>query len=220
MKKDQLAIKNPDFDTLQGSIKKVATDNATAFLIPAAVIANLGNNSDSWVNYWGISKNKKSASQIDNENTKAMKSKYIQFLRPFLKQYFYDNPLVSDADILKAGLQPHSKAYQRTSILSDETPVVTALPKPAHTIGFTCLNSGGKKSKPPKIILIRVKWFAGDGAPDDPVMFTRFKDFSAHPIQIVFDAADAGKALAYSVCYVTSKGPEAPFTSIVTIVVP
>ena len=149
-----------------------------------------------------------------------MKSKYIQFLRPFLKQYFYDNPLVSDADILEAGLQPHSRAHQRTNNVTDETPVVTAEPKAAHTFSFTCLNSGGKKRKPPKIVFIRIKWHAGPDAPNDPVMFTRFKDFSAHPIQIVFDAADAGKSLAYSACYVTSKGPEAPFTSIVTVIIP
>ena len=217
---EQISIPNPDFDSLQLSILKLATAKATAFGIPDTVIETFTSNSVAWGGYWGVSKFKKTANQVDNENTAALKSKYIQFLRPFLKQYFYDNPLVSDADIIKAGLQPHSKAFQRSSSTSDEIPDVTSIPKAGHVMDFTCLNAAGKKRKPKKIVFIRVKYHAGANAPTDPVMFTRFKDFSAHPIQITFDAADAGKPLAYAVCYVTNKGPEAPFTNIITTTVP
>jgi len=217
---DQINIPNPGFDTLQLGILKVATDNATDFEIPSKVILLLTSNSTSWGVYYGVSKFKKTANQVDNENTAAMKSKFIEFLRPFLKQYFYDNPLVSDADIIKAGLQPHSRALERSNIISEEIPTVKAEPKPAHAMNYTCLNAAGKKSKPKKIVFFRVKYHVGANAPTDPVMFTRFKDFSAHPIQITFDAADAGKPLAYAVCYVTNKGPEAPFTNIITTTVP
>jgi len=217
---DQINIPNPDFDTLQLSILKKSVAKATDFVIPAPVIVNFNALSVDWGGFYGISKFKKTANQVDNENTAAMKSKYIQFLRPFIKQYFYDNPVVSDADIIEAGLHPHSRALERSNIISEEIPIVKAEPKPAHVMNYTCLNAAGKKIKPKKIVFFRVKYFVGPNAPTDPVMFTRFKDFSAHPIQITFDAADAGKPLAYAVCYVTNKGPEAPFTNIITTTVP
>ena len=217
---DQINIPNPDFDTIQLSILKKAVAKATDFVIPAPVMVNFNALSVDWGGFYGISKFKKMANQVDNENTAAIKSKYSQFLRPFLKQYFYDNPLVSDADIIEAGLRPHSTSLQRSSIVSGEIPDATSDPKAGHKLNFTCLNAAGKKSKPKKIIFFRVKYHVGADAPTDPVMFTRFKDFSAHPILITFDAADAGKPLAYSLCYVTSKGPEASFTNIVTTTVP
>ena len=217
---NQLGVSYPVFDTLQASILEISKAKTTEFGIPAPVMVLFNSNSVAWGGYWAISKFKKLSNSIDRENTKAMRSKYIKFLRPFIKQYFYDNPLVSDADIIKAGLQPHSKAYQRSSSTSAEIPDVTSTPKAGHLMNFTCLNSSGKKRKPAKIVFFRIKWHAGANPPSDPVMFTRFKDFSAHPIQIIFDAADAGKALVYSVCYVTSKGPEAPFTNIITTTVP
>jgi len=217
---DQINVPNPGFDTLQLSILKKAVAKASAFEIPAPVMVNFNALSVSWGGFYGVSKFKKTANQVDNENTAAIKSKFSQFLRPFLKQYFYDNPLVSDADIIEAGLRPHSTSLQRSSIVSGVIPDVTSEPKVGHKLNFTCLNPAGKKIKPKKIVFIRVKYHVGANAPTDPVMFTMFKDFSAHPIQITFDAADAGKPLVYSVCYVTNKGPEAPFTNIVTTTVP
>ena len=217
---DQLLLSDPKFDILQETLKNYSILKKTELDISSSNIVDITSKSADWSSFYAKSKNKKTASQVDNENTRAMKSKYIQFLRPFVKQCFYDNPLASKADILAAGLQTHSEARERSAIVSDEIPSVTAEPKANHSMLFHCLNAAGKVSKPAKMVFIRLKWFVGADAPTDPEDFTRFKDFSAHPIQITFKSTDAGKALSYAICYVTKKGPEAPFTTIVHTMVP
>ncbi len=218
--RDQFRLADPDFDVFQDGVKSYSITKKTELAISVSNITNITSKSADWSAFFAISKNKKTASQVDNENTRAMKSKYIQFLRPFVKQCFYDNPLATNADILAAGLQTHSESRERSAIVSDEVPSVTAEPKAGHVMLFHCLNAAGKVAKPAKMVFLRVKWFAGADAPTDPTLFTCFKDFSAHPVQITFNAADAGKPLAFAVCYVTKKGPEAPFTTIVHTMVP
>ncbi len=217
---DQLRLPDESFDTLQESIESYSVTKKTQLGIPPAPLLELSSNKVSWEGYWALSKNKKTASQVDNENTRAMKSKYIDFLRTFVKQYYYDNPAATDADILSAGLIPHSATRPRTIPPSGIMPSVTAEPKAAHTMLFKCLNPGGNVAKPRKIVFIRVKWFVGVDVPAEPEMFTRFKDFSKHPVQITFNTADAGKPMAYAVCYVANDGTEAPFTTIVHTMVP
>jgi len=218
--KDQLNIPNSDFDNKQDSIIAYSDAKKLQLAIPATAIITLKANQTDWKTFWGISQNKKNATQVDRENTNTQKTKNITFLRTFIKQYYYDNPAATDADIMAAGLQPHSSAYSRTGIVSAEIPSIIVTPKAGHVLSFDCRNATGTKAKPKNILFIRIKWHAGINVPGNPTEFTRFKDFSKLPVTLTFAPEDAGKAIAIAGCYVTNKGPEAPFTATISTMIP
>ena len=217
---DQLNVPNPDFDIKQDSIMTYSEAKKLILGIPATTLIALKAMQTDWMNFWGISKNKKNATQVDRENTKTQKAKYIALLRTFIKQFYYDNPAATDADVLAAGLIPHSNAYSRGGAVSAEIPSITITPKAGHVFNFDCRNAAGTKAKPKDIIFIRIKWHAGINVPSNPEDFTRFKDYSKLPITLTFAPEDAGKAIAIAACYVTKKGPEAPFTATVSTMIP
>lgn len=217
---DQINIPNENFDTLQGTINVYSVAKKTVLGIAPATMITLLALAATWGSFWSISKDKKNSTSIDRENTKAAKAKYIAFLRIFVKQNYYDNPLATNADILAAGLKIHSVGHNLSKVISEEVPAASVSPLRGHLLDVSCMNGSGKKSKPDKIILIRVKWFIGAVVPTNPGLFLSFEDFSRHPIQLQFEAEDAGKPLAIIVCYINSDGSESTYCPVINTIVP
>jgi len=217
---DQFNIANEKFDTLQGTISVYSNKQKTVLQISATTLATLLTLATSWINFWGISKDKKNATAVDRANTKAIKVKYIAFLRLFVKQNYYDNPLATDIDVLAAGLKVHATGHTVNKVASSEVPAVKLTPLKGDLMDVNCLNSSGTIGKPDKIVFIRVKWVIGAVVPANPKLYTLFQDFTKHPIQIQFDAEDAGKPLAIIVCYVNSNGAESTYCPVINTIVP
>lgn len=217
---DQIDLPNEKFDTLQETVYTYSDTNKTRLGIIASIMITFLALRTSWISLWGQSKDKKNSTQVDRENTSAIKAKYVTFLRTFVKQNYYDNPAATTADILAAGLKPHASHHPLGKQSSTEVPAVTVTPMKGHLLNVSCMNSKGSIAKPDKIVFIRIKWFMGAVVPTNPSLFTFFSDFTKHPIQLAFEAEDQGKPLAIIVCYINKDGSESTYCPVINTIVP
>ena len=217
---DQFKLSDANFDTKIGTNHTYSKTNATRLVIPTTVITHYDLLVDSWVDLYGIAKETQTASPSDHASKNDAKDKSIAFLRPFVKLYYYDNPAATADDIRLAALMVHSTAKSKTALDTTEIPVVEYTPLKGRLMDFVCKNSSGKKAKPKGMVFFRARFFVGINPPADPALFTRFKDFNKHPIQLAFTAAESGQQVSVAFCYVTKDGPECAYSFVITTIVP
>ena len=220
MSEDQFKKSDSDFDTKIGTNHAYSKTNATRLGIPTGTMTDYDEMIDTWVEKYGIAKVSQTASPSDHQSKNDIKDKITVFLRPFVKLYYYDNPAATADDIRLAALMVHSTSKSRTALDTTEIPVVDYSPMKGRLMNFVCKDSGGKKAKPKGMVFFRGRIYVGINPPADPALFTRFKDFNKHPIQLAFTAAESGQQVSIAFCYVTKDGPECAYSFVITTTVP
>jgi len=217
---DQLKLTDAAFDAKSQAIHAYSVSNATKLLITVATMATFGTLNTAWVTMWAISRNASTSSQVDKENTKTAKSGLLAFLRNFIKQYYYDNPIATNSDITGAGLIPHSTSHSAVVFDTSEIPAVVSELLAGKKISLTFKNKASKRAKPLGVKSMRVRWSIGATPPVDTSTFTLFKDFTKQPMVLNFTTDQVGSNIAIAICYITNKAKEGTYCAQIHTVVP
>ncbi len=217
---NQFKLSDAKFDTKIGTNHSYSVTNATRLGIPPSIMVTYGLICTSWDSRYAVAKETQTASPADHASKNEAKVKGIDFLRPFVKLYYYDNPAATPEDIRLAALMVHSTAKSKMAIDITEIPVVDSNPLKGRLLNFVCKNSSGKKAKPKGMVFFRARIFVGINPPSDPSLFHQFKDFNKHPIQLAFTPEESGQLLTIAFCYVTKDGPECSYSFVITTTVP
>lgn len=216
---DQFAVSDAEYDVKANTILKESKLLAKDLNILADDITNLDGLVKLWNDGYAITKVAAQATPVDFAKKEANRETLTKFLRPYVQKYFYNNKGVTDAIIVKAGLRLHSDSKTKYGTPT-EIPSFSITPLVGNSIGLVVRNEQGKKAKPAGVQFIRVRYFVGEDAPAEPDEFSKFKDFTSHPITIQFDKAQAGKNLTLAVCYVGTNASEGGYGLVVEVKVP
>ena len=217
---DQLNLTDAAFDTKSQAIHVYSVSNATKLLISTAIMATFGTLNTAWVTMWAISRNGSTSTEVDKMNTKNAKAALLAFLRTFIKQSYYDNPIATSSDITGAGLIPHSST--RSAVVFDKTeiPAVTTKLLTGMKISLAFKNNAGKRGKPVGAKAIRVRWFIGPNPPAETKAYILFEDFTKQPSELEFTADQVGSSITFVLCYITNKSKEGTYCAQIHTVVP
>jgi len=158
--------------------------------------------------------------KINNQTKKTARSKLNSFLRKFSKQWFYNNPDVSEVDIMNANLELHSDERVNHQGANIPKTVMSVEPQSGHQFLIYVKTILATFGKPVNIVFIRIRYHIGDNIPVDICDFLRFIDRSRNPIKLLLKAEDKGKDIAISSCYVDAQGMEGTYSTLAYTNVP
>jgi len=203
----QLDGSNPEYINITNQIYDVLTKVPIPKVgVPPAVITQFKDLLDPVNASWEIVKNKKTSTTVQLTLFNINRDALTTFLRPFIQQWFYNNPLATNDIIQSTGLRLHSTTRVSHAGQPKEIPVVGITPIAGHGFNANVRNEQGKKAKPNFVGTTRVRYFIGIGAPANPWEFPLFKDFTRNPINLMIPAEFAGQMITIAICYVSTTG--------------
>jgi hypothetical protein len=207
-RKDILNGKLPQYDTFVNRLYSKATANQAAWNIPASSLAAYLPLLNKWNLKWSVSKLKTKASSVDRTATTSARKNLTKFLRPFIQVHIMRNSELSDADILKCGLQPYKKKKSKSG-KPRTAPWMHYVVKSSHNIEAFYRQAAEKKGvtsrgKPLHVAFCKIAYFIGEEPPSEPEDFPRTIITSSNGTAIKFKAADAGKKITFVACWVST----------------
>jgi len=207
-RKDILNGKLPVYDKFVNGLYSKANVNQVAWDIPASSLSAYLPLLNKWNQKWSVSKYKKKASTVDRAATTTARKNLTKFLRPFIQVHIMRNSELSDADIIKCGLQPYRKS-KRKSGKPKATPWMHYVVKGSHTIEAFYRQAASEKGvagrgKPVHVAFCKIAYFIGEEPPSEPEDFPRIIITSRNGTPIKFKAADARKKVTFIACWVSS----------------
>ena len=107
--KDLIPGADPDYDKFMTAFYQAISAGLLKWKIPQTEVDPSTPLLISWKNSYGACQIKKSASSVDIDLKNADKAVLSAFTRPFIQKWVYLNSNMTDNDIQKCGLKPHSK---------------------------------------------------------------------------------------------------------------
>ena len=197
--KDLIPGADPDYDKFMTAFYQAISAGLLKWKIPQTEVDPSTPLLISWKNSYGACQIKKSASSVDIDLKNADKAVLTAFTRPFIQKWVYLNSNMTDNDIQKCGLKPHSKDRKHAG-KPDSIPAIALKNTPGFSITGTYRQSTGDagtsgRGKPAGVGSFQIAMFIGAVPPADPKNYTRTEIFTKTPYRIVFDPAQAGQTV-------------------------
>ena len=107
MKKNNIPVKDSDFDSFQINLVNQVTTNMVLWNINAALLAILVTLQTAWTAAWLVAKVKVNRSPAVIAAKRQTRTAYEAEMRNFIQTNIYRNPAMTDGDIELCGLRPH-----------------------------------------------------------------------------------------------------------------
>jgi hypothetical protein len=207
-RKDILNTGLDAYEIFVNQMYAAANANRVAWNISAATMAAYLVLLNKWNSKWSVSKNKKTANTVDRTETTTARKKLTKFLRPFVQIYIMRNTALTDADIIKCGLQPYKKTKTKSK-KPKSSPLMIYVIKGSHIIEAFYSQAAGDKNvrsrgKPLNVAFCKIGYYIGDTPPTDPEDFPKTIITSNNGVRIKFKAVDARSKVTFIACWVSA----------------
>ena len=226
-RKDVFKIGNGTYNTFVNQLYSQVNTNNVAWGILPAVVAAILDLLTPWNTLWAISQWKSTSTSTDRANTREARFALTAYLRPFVQTAIYRNPLMSDADIIACGLDPHDRVKSPVG----KPPTVPAMEykygNPHQIKGYykqaPAEPGVSGRGKPAGVGRIKIAYIITNGTepiPANPDSFPRAKTGTRSPVKINFEATDSGKKVTLAACWVSTSNIDGDWSGVVTMIVP
>jgi hypothetical protein len=223
-RKDPFGQKIAGYDTFINQLYNTVFANLVAWGIPAPVVAAFLAVLTPFNTSYAISKESSTATRVNRAATRGNRGIVNVFGRKFVKQWIYNNALMTDADIIACGLEPYAKTKTK-SVRPTSVPDMFLKPMVSHNIkGFYRQpeeeQGVRKRGKPAGVKSVKVAFFVGANPPAEPAMYGNFLFFTSTEGILPFDAAEAGLKVTIASCWVNDVQVAGDWCEPVTMVIP
>jgi len=223
-KNDVLPSGDPKYNTSVNILIAQVILQATAWAIPTTVITAVTKLLATWNSMWAIASNRKNRTTVDVENKKAARKALTAYLRPFIKTYIYDNSLLTSADIISCGLNPHSTTKTPSGI-PGTIPEMQYKPDSDHTVKSfykqeAAADGTTGRGKPDGVGYIEIASFVGATPPASPNDYTKMTIGTRSPVAVQFNASQAGQPVTIAARWVSTSNLSGNWSNPQTVNVP
>jgi hypothetical protein len=144
----------------------------------------------------------------------------VHVVRPFIQGHIYNNPNVTEGDLIKLGLPIHD----RTPTPSPDPDVEPELEVNPASAGVLEAKFGGKNerghAKPKGMHGTEIRWLLSETPPVNWSELTHSEFATRSPLRFTFEGVDRGKKIYFAARWENNRGAKGPWTEIISAIVP
>lgn len=218
MSKDYIPGRINNFNAFQKNYVEIVTKNAENWKIEEAAIKSVSDSQKEWDAVYPKASNMKNRTSADVTARQKCQKDYVKAIRTFTNQQLMYNPLVSDADRRRLGLNVHSDTRTPTPV-PVTAPVVTIgmSERQQHTIHFVDEAQSGR-GKPQGVHACEI-WMKKGSVPTEDAEMRFVATVTKTPHVVYFDAADTGIVVHYKLRWVNTRGQSGPWSAMISGVI-
>jgi hypothetical protein len=206
------------FNAFQENYMNVVGQNLTTWQIDPTYFAPLLTLQGRWNIVYPAASNPQNRTQADVLERNECQTEYTHNIRVFTKQHLANNPLVSNADKERIGLNVPSGTHHPTPDPTRAPAIVRieTSERQQHTIHFT--DEDGSRAKPAGVHSCDVFMKKGTPPATDADLVFAGTDTKT-PFTVRFDSSEVGLTVYYRLRWVNTRGVHGPWSEQVSAVV-
>ena len=215
-------VPKPDggFNDWQDILLTYSSENATAWGIPADVVADGKAKQTVWTVCYAKANNKQNRTAADVLDKNEARGDFEKFLRSFVQQWLAINPKVTDADRLRMGVTV--KSTTRTQVPAPTTAPVGAADfsvRLQHSISYYDESSAHSNAKPEGVHGCEIFMKVDGESPKDVSELSYLGVCTASPYTVKFDSSKTGKTAYYQLRWVNTRGEYGPWSTVISAMI-